>query len=109
MWMQVGSGLLLAMISLPLIFRKIRPNGLYGFRVRRTLEDPRLWVEVNAYAGVRLLIAGLVTALAAVLLYFIPGLSLDAYSLLCLGVSFTALVLSIWQSVRYLNRLDGPG
>jgi hypothetical protein len=49
-------GLLLAGLSVPLILHKIPPNGLYGFRIPSTLDDPELWYTVNAYAGTRFLV-----------------------------------------------------
>ena len=51
----VGSGLLLIGLSVPLIRRKVRPNGWYGFHVRQTLADPDIWYAANAYAGKSLL------------------------------------------------------
>ena len=38
--MHVSAGLLTASLAVPLMRRKVGPNALYGFRVRRTLEDP---------------------------------------------------------------------
>ena len=43
-----SSGLLLAAIGVPLILGKIGPNPLYGFRVKKMLEDPAVWYPVNA-------------------------------------------------------------
>ena len=37
---HVSAGLLTAALAVPLIRRKVGPNALYGFRVRRTLDDP---------------------------------------------------------------------
>ncbi len=51
MLLFVGSGLLLVGISIPLIQRRVKPNYWYGFRTRRTLSDPQIWYDVNAYAG----------------------------------------------------------
>jgi hypothetical protein len=48
-----ASGLLLAALNVPLILRKIGPNPLYGFWVKRILEDPTAWYPVNAYAAKR--------------------------------------------------------
>jgi SdpI/YfhL protein family len=62
----VGGGLLLAALSAPLILRKIGPNPLYGFRVKRTLEDPTVWYPVNACAAKRLLVVGLVLSVSAI-------------------------------------------
>ena len=36
----VGAGLLLRVLSVPLLLGKVGPNPWYGFRVRRTLENP---------------------------------------------------------------------
>lgn len=52
-------------IGLPLILRRIPPNGFYGFRTPRTRADPALWYGANAFAGWALLLAALATALVA--------------------------------------------
>jgi uncharacterized membrane protein len=62
-------GLLMVMLAVPLIKRKVKPNGLYGFRVPQTLSDPEMWYAVNAHFGRRLLVTGVATTLAALLLY----------------------------------------
>ena len=104
--MYLGSGLLLAILSIPLIFHKIKPNGLYGFRVKRTLEDPNLWYAVNEYAGKWLLVTGICTILVSVILYFIPGISVDGYALRCLGVFVVVIAIGMIRSVRYMRRFD---
>jgi len=97
------TGLLLAVISIPLILRKIGPNPWYGFRVKKTLDDPAVWYPVNAYAAKRLLAVGLVSSLAAVLLFFVPGLDLNSYALACAGVSLGGLLVTLIQSIFYLR------
>ncbi len=57
--LYVVGGLLLTGLSIPLILEKVKPNGLYGFRVQQTLDDPKVWYAVNKYSGKRLLAAGL--------------------------------------------------
>jgi hypothetical protein len=104
LWLFTGSGLLLSALSIPLILRKIKPNGLYGFRVKATLEAPTLWYAVNAYSDWRLLAAGLCIILAAVGLYLVPGLSLDGYALACLGVFAVVFWVGLVQSIRYMRR-----
>jgi len=85
-------GLIVAGFSIPLILRKIPPNGLYGFRMRPTQNDPQLWYKVNEFAGRRLLVLGLGTALSAIILYYPSGHNLERYALSCLGL-FLALFL----------------
>jgi uncharacterized membrane protein len=97
------TGLLLAVISVPLILQKIGPNPWYGFRVKKTLEDPAVWYPVNAYAARRLLIVGLVTSGAAVLLSFVPSLDLNTYALACAGITLGGLLVTLAQSISYLR------
>jgi uncharacterized membrane protein len=99
------SGLLLAALSIPMIKRKIPPNGLYGFRVKKTMENPEIWYPVNAYSGKWLLAASLVQALAAVVAYYIPGISLDVYAYLVLAVWVVVFGIALTASICYLNSM----
>jgi hypothetical protein len=47
----VVSGFVLAAICVRLILGRIPPSGLYGFRVRKTMEHPEIWYPVNKYGG----------------------------------------------------------
>jgi hypothetical protein len=99
------SGLVLAGISIPLVLGKIPPNGLYGFRVKKTMENPDIWYPVNAYSGKWLLATGLCMVLAAIGFAVIPGITLDVYSygiLLVWGIVFT---IALVASFRYMKSL----
>jgi hypothetical protein len=103
--MFVVSGLLLSVISIPMILKKIKPNGLYGFRVKKTMENPDIWYAVNSYSGKWLLGTGLVIVAAATGLSFVPNLTIDTYALSVLAVFVFAFAVSIAASVRYMNSL----
>jgi len=68
-----------ALISLPLILRKVPPNPVYGYRTRATLADEALWYDANAYFGRKFLLASLLSACAAIALHAWQGLSPEAY------------------------------
>ena len=102
--LYIASGLLLAALSVPLILRRIPPNGAYGFRVRQTMENPRLWYEVNAYAGRRLLVTGLGTLLSAILLAQLSWLTVDVYAMSELAVFLVLLGVTLIQSILYLRK-----
>ncbi len=97
------AGLILAGLSIPLLLHKIPPNGLYGFRVRATLDDPQLWYKVNAYSGRRLLVLGLGTALASIILYYTSGNNLEQYALSCLAVFLALFLWAIITSFLYMR------
>jgi len=42
-------GVFLAVLAIPLWLEKIGPNGLYGFRIKKTLENEKIWYAVNRY------------------------------------------------------------
>ena len=99
------SGLVLAAVSVPLILGRIPPNGLYGFRVRKTMDHPEIWYPVNKFAGKRLLVASLLLVLVAIGFSFIAGLSIDGYSYAVLSVWVVGFTIAIVSSVRYMNTL----
>lgn len=105
LWMFLISGALLMALSLPLVWRKIPPNGLYGFRVAKSLNNPQVWYEVNAYSGKRLFWTGLSTVVAAAALYRVPDIGVDAYALGVLAVFSVVMAISLVQSVKYLRSL----
>ncbi len=98
-------GLVLAGLSVPLILRKIPPNGLYGFRVPSTLDNPQLWYKVNAYAGRRFLVVGLCTSVGAIILYYITSPNIDEYALSVLGFFLALFMWGIITSFLYLKSM----
>ena len=98
-------GLFLTLISLPLIGEKVKPNPLYGFRVPSTLNNSQIWYAVNKHAGKRLLATGIVFTIAAIGLYFVPEISLDAYALSCMAFFMVVFAIGMIQSVLYLRTL----
>jgi hypothetical protein len=103
--LYVGGGLLLAVVSLPLITGKIKPNPFYGFRVPTTLANPDIWYAANRYFAKRQLIVALIEIAAAVGLYFWPGITIDAYALSILGVFVLAFGIAFFQSWQYMKSL----
>jgi hypothetical protein len=103
--LYVTVGILLVLIALPLLREKVPPNPWYGFRLPPARDDPRIWYAVNKHSAKRLCAAGACTAVAAILLYRVPGFAIDTYALACLGVTGITLVVGLVQSVRYMRRL----
>jgi quinol-cytochrome oxidoreductase complex cytochrome b subunit len=97
------SGCLLALVSVPLILHKIGPNPLYGFRVKKTLEDPAVWYPVNAYAAKRLLAVGVIDTLTAIGLFCVPDIDVSVYAICCGIVSVGGLLVALVQSFLYLR------
>jgi len=104
LFLYLGGGILLALLAIPLLARKIGPNPFYGFRVKKTLEDPNTWYEVNQYFARRQMAVGVLTAVFSAGLYSWPGIGLDGYALACLGVFVLAFGLAMAQGIRFLRK-----
>lgn len=103
--MFLVSGAILIGISIPLIQGRVGPNPSYGFRVRRTLEDPEVWYPVNSYSGWRLLLIGVSEIVVATALYFVPDLDVAVYAGIVGGVTVAGVMIGLVQSFRYLHRV----
>lgn len=102
----VLTGLLMIVLAVPMIRGKISPNHWYGFRVRRTLEDPEIWYPANAYAGKLLLIYGLVImATALILPRLFSDLTDEDLAWVMTFVLLGGIVIMLFLSWRYLRSL----
>jgi uncharacterized membrane protein len=99
-------GILLVLVSLPLIGNKVKPNHIYGFRTRRTLGNSDIWYAANHYAGVQLFVAGICAALLAVLLALIPGINFNNYALISAVAIIAVLIVATIRSLIFLKSLD---
>jgi hypothetical protein len=64
---QFGIGLVLTVLSIPLVARIVPRNPVYGVRTRKAFISDRHWYEINAYGGKLLLGYGLLLCLFSVL------------------------------------------
>ena len=107
LFLYVVGGLLLALLSLPLIAGKIKPNPYYGFRVPFTMGNPEIWYATNKYFAKRQLVVGLIEAAAATGLYFLPSITIDTYALSILGifvVMFAVVFVQGWRCMKALEK-----
>lgn len=105
----LGCAFLFALLGIPLMFRRIPRNVVYGFRTRSTLNDDRVWYEANAHFGRGLLIASLATALAIVVLYRVGGLAPATFLKASVVALVAPLVVAILATSRFVRSLTSNG
>jgi hypothetical protein len=71
------------------------------------LNNPQLGYDANAHAGKRLLISGIITTAAAIVLYWLPGLTIDGYAIAMLFFGVGPLTIGLVQSFQYRKRWEG--
>jgi hypothetical protein len=97
-------GLVFVGLAVPLIRRRVRPNGLYGLRIPATFANESIWYEANAKSGRDFLWLGIALIVLAVTLPVI-GVRGDAYAL---GWCAAAVIGSVGVAIvgwRRANRL----
>ena len=99
---------LFALVSLPLVFRKVPRNVLYGYRTRATLGSDFVWYEANAYFGRLFLIASVVTCVAAVFLYRSGALEPGTYLRASVALLIAPVLLAALLTSRYVRSLLPP-
>jgi hypothetical protein len=94
-------GPVLVLVSIPLIFRWVPRNRVYGFRVGATLRHDAVWYDVNARSGRQLLVLG---ALMVALEFLLPP-SLRNQILIAFAVVGLAVITVInWRRANRLER-----
>lgn len=58
-YVHAGIGVLLAVLSLPLILGKVPMNRGYGIRIRKAYVSDSNWLAINRFGGVVMMILGL--------------------------------------------------
>jgi hypothetical protein len=103
-------GVVIAFISLPLIWGAVGPNPWYGLRVKATLDDPRVWYSANRYAALWMFGAAVVFIVTAATVYFLfPKLGIAPYALTCAAALFVGLAIGLVQSLRHISRIRRGG
>jgi uncharacterized membrane protein len=94
-----------SLASIPLILRRVPRNPVYGYRTRVTLSDDALWYKINAYFGMRFLVATLLSACVAVALHGWQGLSPQAYLKVSVSLLVAPVVVAWILTVRFVHAI----
>jgi uncharacterized membrane protein len=106
--MYLLEGLVLMLVSRPMIQRRIRPNRFYGFRTPKTLSSPDIWYPANEFSGRRLFTAGAAITLCSLLLSplnLLGKAGFTAYTAAMVAIMPISLIGAVIASFRYLKRL----
>lgn len=104
LFLFVAVGLLFCALAIPLMQRRVPPNGLYGLRVRATFADETVWYEANARSGRDFFVFGLAQIVLALALPFVvPEITDEAYD-----TANTAFLLlgALWVAAIGIQRAD---
>jgi uncharacterized membrane protein len=90
-------GLLIFSISLPLIFRMVPMNPVYGIRIRASFESDKRWYDINAYGGRQLAMWSWLPVVAGVAGLFVSPEHVPIYALACVPAMLVAVLIPAIQ------------
>jgi len=93
------------LLAVPLILKKVPRNGIYGFRVKATLEDDVVWYEANAYFGRAFLAASLLSAALIVLLYGFNAVPENDFMKASLAVLIIPQLVVVALTLRFIRSI----
>lgn len=101
-----GVGILFVLIALPLVYRKIAPNNLYGVRTNKTLADKTLWYEANHRFGKDIMFGGIGIVIIVVTITALAksSISPDVLAVLLLLAMFAAILFAALRCQRFCSR-----
>lgn len=104
----LAAGLLYMGLAVPMILRKIPPNGYYGWRTPKAFSSKKIWYEINWYCGRDFFAIGLFMFVYTVALFLLAGKH-EHFDVWLVAGNLVLLVggviLLILRGVRYLKRL----
>lgn len=87
------TGLVIFGLAIPLILRRIPPNGIYGVRTRASFASESDWYRINSIGGRHLAVSGLIIFIFGVVGLFLPISMYGGYSITAAVVTLLAVFL----------------
>jgi uncharacterized membrane protein len=100
-------GLLMGGLSLPLIYRKVGMNHLYGIRIPEAFESEQRWYDINAYGGRCLAIGSLPVIAVGAIGFFVPAESRPIYLPASLVVILLSVFVPVTLTLRWSRKKSG--
>ena len=97
-------GVIIFVMSLPLILRKVPMNQVFGIRIRAAFESEQRWYDINAYGGRQLATWSLLLIAAGVTGFFISPAHFDLFAYGSLVVAILAITMPLLMILRWSRR-----
>lgn len=103
--LNIIAGLIFILVSIPLVRRKIGPNGWYGFRIAKAFESEENWYRINEYGGRQMIKWSAVIILIGVVALFIPLGPEDHVLALLFGLAPVLILIPAIQTILWARHL----
>jgi len=97
-------GLVIFLASLPLAYRKIPMNQVYGIRIPASFESEQRWYDINAYGGRQMAAWSWLIIVTGILGFFVPSDSFLIYAWASVPTTLAAVVIPAIQVFRWSRK-----
>ena len=101
----LATGLALFFISLPLIFRKVPMNSIYGIRIPAAFESEQRWYDINAYGGRQLAAWSWAIIIVGAIGFFLPENGALIYLPVGTVIVLLAILIPLIRITRWSRQL----
>lgn len=101
---NIFSGMLIIVISIPLLRGWVSRNRVYGIRFAKSFESEENWQRINAYGARRLMIWSVPIIAMGIIALFIPLHGRETVTLLVAGAPLITIVPAV-ESYLYARKL----
>lgn len=101
----IACAALFVALGLPLIYRKVPRNQVYGFRIPSTLRDDTAWYETNAAFGRWFVIATIVSAACIGVIYAMRLLDPRSFITATILAMIAPVIVGLVAGIRRLRSL----
>jgi hypothetical protein len=103
---NISCGIVFIAIGIPLLKRKIKMNGLYGFRLAKAYESEENWYDINAYGARQLIIWSIPVILTGIISLFVPIDDRSAMpALVGAGPVTISVLIAMVRTLTYAKKL----
>lgn len=95
----IFTAVVVALLCLPLLFKKVERNRFYGMRFQKSLESDELWYKINRYGSCLFLLWSVILGVIGTVIFFLPPIHNPVHAIL---LSLTPLVYIIAATQTYL-------
>jgi len=101
---NILTGMVFILISIPLVKRRVEMNHLYGFRISKAFESEENWYNINTYGGKQLIIWSILIIMVGIICLVIPTTEIINL-ILAIGPITLAVLITIIKTLIYANKL----
>jgi hypothetical protein len=98
-------GVFIVGFSLPLAYRKVPMNGIYGVRIPAAFRSEQNWYDINAYGGRLLAKWSVVVIICGIVGFVLPRSMFPVYYWVNFGVVLFCVLAPLIQVIVWAGRL----